>query len=56
MPYRDGRKRVGSPTSDSTDIFKRVDLWPATLMAGVAEGRLPRPTISMFLHVFTRFY
>jgi hypothetical protein len=56
MPNRDGRKRVGSPTSDTTDIFKRVDLWPATLMVGVAEGRLPRPTISMFLHVFTRFY
>jgi hypothetical protein len=28
-----------------------IDLWPATLIAGVAEGRLPAASIGMFLSV-----
>ncbi len=56
MPDPNNPTGLRSLAIDTTDLTKRVDLWPATLMAGVAEGRLPRQTISMFIHVFTRFY
>jgi hypothetical protein len=56
MPDPSNPTGVRSLATDTTDLAKRVDLWPATLIAGLAEGRIPRHTISMFIHVFTRFH